>query len=269
MAPKKPKTTQKQKQTQIVNIKIGDTKKRKSAKGKAKAKGKRIVRKDEIPSFLPAMRNDGWLPPQNITRSGQIFPPYQPISQPSLLSPQPRIEFPPELERRILALEQTGSAGLNLIQPNVFNPAQTFAAAPSAEQTFAALGAPEEIMEPKVASPEPEPIEVPEVPESSKRDSLMLPSPPPSPEFAPVSELGPITIGLTNDKEIQNYIRNKFEELNLNNDQRQQLIRTALVENESPLLKKNKVTLSQVKGVDLRTLYEMVNQLGLGLPVEI
>lgn len=82
----KAKPLQKQKQSQVVNIRIGDTKPKRRTRAKPKPK----PRPDDKP--------DGWLPPQNLTRGGQIFPPYQPAP-------------PPDWERRLMALERTGSAG--------------------------------------------------------------------------------------------------------------------------------------------------------------
>lgn len=75
---------QKQKQTQVVNIKIGETAKPKR-KYTRKPKGK--PRTDDRP--------DGWLPPQNLTRSGQVFAPYQPIQAypPTQVQPVPPVSF--------------------------------------------------------------------------------------------------------------------------------------------------------------------------------
>ena len=137
--PKKRATQkQKQSQSQVVNIRIGETKaKRKSTR---KPKGKSVV-KDNLP--------DGWLPPVNLTRSGQVFEPYTP----SVSSAPPVITFPPEMLQRLLRLEQGGSAG-------------GFAPPRPPEPSLLTMG-------------EPEPIEPPEPPTPSFVAETPAPKPPP------------------------------------------------------------------------------------------
>lgn len=158
----KQKQKQKQKQTQVVNIKIGDTSKPKpkrtyTRKPKAKATGG-AIRADALP--------DGWLPPVNLTRSGQVFPPYVPAPPQTSYSsgPPPVVTLPPEILQRIMRLEQTGSAG------------RSFAPPPPPTQT---------LME-----GEEEPFEFPEPPpETPKRREL----PPPETETTPKSFIAPTT----------------------------------------------------------------------------
>lgn len=109
----KAKATQKQKQSQVVNIKIGGETAKPKPKRKYTRKPKATggsIRADALP--------DGWLPPVNITRSGQVFPPYQPAPpQSSYSSAPPVVSLPPEIMQRILRLEQTGSAGTGFAPP--------------------------------------------------------------------------------------------------------------------------------------------------------
>lgn len=275
---------QKQKQTQVVNIKIGETAKPKR-KYTRKPKGKSVV-KDELP--------DGWLPPQNISRSGQVWgAPYERPPAPYLSAP-PTVSFPPEILQRIMRLEQSGSAG-------------GFAPPRPPEPSLLMMGEPEPTEPPEPPSPSfvetparPPKLAIPSAPapklnlmgelkqkliererkklEAPPPESFVVP-PPPSPnvlapidlpELEPVEEeeetyiVRPKKQSKQSREEKRDFVRNYFDENQINPKQRSLIIRKALQDIKSPKAEDKKAGIDKLTMVDLDAVISIINRMKAG-----
>lgn len=274
---------QKQKQTQVVNIKIGETKPKPKRKYTRKSKGKSVV-KDELP--------DGWLPPQNISRSGQVWgAPYQSIPS-TYSSAPPTVSFPPEILQRILRLEQSGSAGsfgpprppepslLTMGEPESSEPPEppeppmpTFAETPKKPpQLMAPTPAPKmsligELKE-KLIERERRKLEAPPV------ESLMMP-PTPAPEVLAPIETGfpmdspapappiPSEVGASRGEK-REYITSYFNDNEINPNQRSLIIRKALQNIQSPKVSDKKAGVAKLTIKELDAVIDIINRMQAG-----